>query len=222
MKILVVEDEKDLNDIIVKKLKIEGYTVDSCYDGVTAIEYMEATEYDTVVLDIMLPKLSGLEVIKIVREKKIKTPILILTALDSISDRVKGLDSGADDYLVKPFSFDELMARIRVITRRVTGDVTNIFTVADLTVDCNSHTVTRGEKEINLSSKEFAVLEYLIRNKGNVLSRSKIENHIWNFEYDGGSNVVDVYIRYLRKKIDNEYDIKLIHTIRGIGYVLRE
>lgn len=222
MKILVVEDEKDLNDIIVKKLNAEGYTVDSCYDGVTAIEYMDATEYDTVVLDIMLPKLSGLEVIKIVREKKNKTPILILTALDSISDRVKGLDSGADDYLVKPFSFDELMARIRVITRRVTGDVTNIFTVADLTVDCNSHTVIRGDKEINLSSKEFAVLEYLIRNKGTVLSRSKIENHIWNFEYDGGSNVVDVYIRYLRKKIDNEYDIKLIHTIRGIGYVLRE
>ena len=222
MKILVVEDEKDLNDIIVKKLNAEGYTVDSCYDGITAVEYMEATEYDAVVLDIMLPKLSGLEVIKTVRDKKNKTPILILTALDSISDRVKGLDSGADDYLVKPFSFDELMARIRVITRRVTGDVTNIFKVADLTVDCNSHTVRRGDKEINLSSKEFSVLEYLIRNKGTVLSRDKIENHIWNFEYDGGSNVVDVYIRYLRKKIDNEYDKKLIHTIRGTGYVLRE
>lgn len=222
MKILVVEDEKDLNDIIVKKLNVEGYTVDSCYDGITAVEYMEATEYDAVVLDIMLPKLSGLEVIKTVRGKKDKTPILILTALDSISDRVKGLDSGADDYLVKPFSFDELMARIRVITRRVTGDVTNIFTVADLTVDCNSHTVRRGDKEINLSSKEFAVLEYMIRNKGTVLSRDKIENHIWNFEYDGGSNVVDVYIRYLRKKIDNDYDEKLIHTIRGTGYVLRE
>ena len=149
-------------------------------------------------------------------------PVLFLTASDSIDDRVKGLDAGADDYLIKPFAFDELLARLRVMIRKKAGNVTNIFEIADLTVDISSRKVWRNGNEIMLSAKEFDVLEYLIRNKDIVLSREKIESHIWNFDYSGGSNVIDVYIRYLRKKIDDPYETKLIHTIRGAGYVLRE
>ncbi len=221
MRILLAEDERDLNRIIVKKLIAEGYGVDSCFDGIDALNYIELTEYDAVILDIMMPKVDGLEVLRRMREQGDITPVILLTARDAISDRVKGLDTGANDYLVKPFSFDELMARIRVMTREKTGNATNIYTIKDLTVDINSHTVKRGTQSITLSAKEFAVLEYLIRNKGIVLSREKIESHIWNFDYDGGSNVVDVYIRYLRKKIDDGFETKLIHTIRGSGYVLR-
>ncbi|AOY77731.1 response regulator transcription factor [Clostridium formicaceticum] len=222
MRILVVEDERDLNNIIVKKLTAEGYGTDSCFDGEAALDYIEGTEYDAIILDIMLPKMDGLEVVRHLRAQGNKAPVLFLTARDSISDRVIGLDSGADDYLVKPFSFDELMARVRVMMRKRTGSVSNVFTVGDLTVDCNTHIVKRKKSVITLSPKEFALLEYLIRNKGIVLSREKIENHIWNFDYEGTSNVVDVYIRYLRKKIDDECPNKLIHTIRGSGYVLRE
>lgn len=222
MRILVVEDECDLNNIIVKKLMLEGYSVDACFDGMSALEYIELTEYDAVVLDIILPKLSGTEVIRRLRAKKDLTPVLFLTAKDSIEDRVAGLDNGADDYLVKPFSFEELMARIRVMTRKAAGNPTNIFSAVGLTVNCDSHTVTRDGEAIPLSSKEFALLEYMIRNKGIVLQRDRIERHIWNYDYEGGSNIIDVYIRYLRKKIDDGYDIKLIHTIRGVGYVLRE
>ncbi|MBQ9832456.1 MAG: response regulator transcription factor, partial [Clostridia bacterium] len=150
-----------------------------------------------------------------------KTPVLLLTAKDTIEDRVKGLDCGADDYMIKPFAFDELLARIRVMFRRASGSVSNVFTLSDLTVDCDSREVRRGNTQIALSAKEFAVLEYLIRNKGIVLSREKISHHIWNYDYEGSSNVIDVYIRYLRKKIDQDFDKPLIHTVRGVGYVLK-
>ncbi len=222
MRILVVEDEQSLNRIITKRLIKEGYSTDSCFDGEEALHYIEMGEFDAVILDIMIPKINGLEVLKTIRAKKLDVPVLFLTAMDSIDDRVKGLDAGADDYLIKPFSFEELLARLRVIIRKKAGNVTNIFEAADLTVDIKARRVYRGGDEIMLSAKEFDVLEYLIRNKDIVLSREKIESHIWNFDYCGGSNVIDVYIRYLRKKIDDPYDKKLIHTIRGAGYVLRE
>lgn len=222
MRILVAEDEKDLNGVIRKRLEKEGYSVDCSFDGEEALDFLACGEFDAVILDIMMPKLSGLEVIRKMRAAHNDTPVLFLTAKDSISDRVTGLDSGADDYLVKPFSFEELLARLRVLTRKSAGNATNIFQVADLVMDINSHTVTRGGNPVVLSAKEFDILEYLIRNAGIVLSREKIENHVWNFDYSGGTNIVDVYIRYLRKKIDNDFDNKLIHTIRGCGYVLRD
>lgn len=222
MRILVAEDEKNLNDIIVKELKQNHYSVDACYDGLSALDYIQCTEYDAIILDIMMPGKSGIDVVKQVRKEKNRVPVLFLTARDSIEDRVAGLDAGADDYLVKPFALDELLARIRVMLRRKSGHVNNCFTVANLKVDCDTMKVFRDETEIVLSSKEFAVLEYMIRNKGIVLTREKIEHHIWNYDYEGGSNVVNVYIRYLRKKIDDNFEPKLIHTIRGKGYVLRE
>ena len=222
MRILVAEDQKDLNDIIVKELRQNHYTVDSCYDGEAALDYIRCAEYDAVILDIMMPRKTGIEVVKQLRRDKNHVPVLLLTALDSIEDRVTGLDAGADDYLIKPFALDELTARIRVMLRRASGHVSNCFTVANLKVDCDKRTVFRDETEIVLSSKEFAVLEYMIRNQGIVLTREKIEQHIWNYDYEGGSNVVSAYIRYLRKKIDDNFEPKLIHTIRGTGYVLRE
>ena len=221
MRILVVEDEVKLNDIIVKKLKLEHYGVDSCFDGKEALDYIFSAEYDVILLDIMLPKLDGFEVLKKIRNKNIKTPVLLLTARDGIEDRVQGLDFGADDYLVKPFAFDELLARIRVLLRRNTDNASNIFTLSNLTVNCNSHEVFRDNTSIKLSTREFTILEYMIRNKEKVLSREKIEQHIWDYNYEGGTNVVDVYIRYLRKKIDDNFSPKLIHTIRGIGYILK-
>ena len=221
MRLLVVEDEKKLNELITKKLKKEYYGVDSCFDGEEAVRYVEGTEYDAIILDIMLPKLDGFEVIKRIRAKKNKVPILLLTARDNIDDKVKGLDYGADDYLVKPFIFEELMARIRVLLRRNSGNADNIITIANLKVDLDAKTVFRDDLLIKLSGREYSILEYLIRNKGKILPRERIENHIWNYEYEGGTNVIDVYIRYLRKKIDDSYTPKLIHTVRGLGYVLR-
>lgn len=221
MRLLVVEDEKKLNELITKKLKKEYYGVDSCFDGEEAIRYVEGTEYDAVILDIMLPKLDGFEVIKRIRAKKNKVPILLLTARDNIDDKVKGLDYGADDYLVKPFIFEELMARIRVLLRRNSGNADNVITIANLKVDLDAKLVFRDDMLIKLSGREYSILEYLIRNKGKILPRERIENHIWNYEYEGGTNVIDVYIRYLRKKIDDSYTPKLIHTVRGLGYVLR-
>ena len=221
MRLLVVEDEKKLNELITKKLEKEYYGVDSCFDGEEAIRYVEGTEYDAIILDIMLPKFDGFEVIKRIRAKKNKVPILLLTARDNIDDKVKGLDYGADDYLVKPFVFKELMARIRVLLRRNSGNADNVITVANLKVDLDAKTVFRDGVLIKLSGREYSILEYLIRNKGKILPRERIEDHIWNYEYEGGTNVIDVYIRYLRKKIDDSYTPKLIHTIRGLGYVLR-
>ena len=222
MRLLIVEDEKDLNRVMSKRLEAEGYSVDRCFDGEEALDYIRVGEFDAVIMDIMMPKMSGFEVLKVLRESDNHTPVLMLTARDSIEDRVKGLDMGAEDYMVKPFAFEELLARIRVMTRKTVGNSTNSFVVGDLVLDIKSHIVTRAGREITLSAREFDVLEYLIRNKGVVLSREKIENHVWNFDYCGGTNVIDVYIRYLRKKIDEGYDTKLIHTIRGKGYVLRE
>ena len=225
MRILVIEDEKNLNDIIVKKLVLEKYCVDSCLNGKDALDYIFSVEYDAIVSDIMLPGIDGFEILRRIREKGIKTPILLLTARDGIEDRVKGLDYGADDYLVKPFAFDELMARVRVLLRRNpstnNSNASNIFSIANLTVNCNSHDVFRDKTPIKLSTREFTILEYMIRNKERVLSREQIEQHIWNYDYEGGTNVIDVYIRYLRRKIDKDFEPKLINTIRGVGYVLK-
>lgn len=222
MRILFAEDERDLNHIITKKLTSQGYSVDSVYDGEEAIDILFYTDYDAVILDIMMPKADGFAVLRALRSKGKNTPVLFLTARDSVQDRVAGLDSGANDYLVKPFSVEELLARIRAMTRTAFGVSDSLLSVGDLTMDTAAKIVKRGGKEIPLSAKEYALLEYLMHNVGIVLSREKIENHIWNFDYEGGTNVVDVYIRYLRKKIDKEYDKKLIHTVRGRGYVLRE
>ena len=224
MRILVVEDEKKINDVIVKTLKKEKYGVDSCFDGEEALDYIFSVEYDIILLDIMLPKKNGFEVMESMRTKGIKTPVLFLTARDQIEDRVKGLDLGADDYLVKPFAFEELLARIRVVLRKnsVSGeDSGNILKIANLTVDCNKHEVFRDEISIKLSAKEFSILEYMMRNKGRVVSKEKIEEHVWDFDYEGGSNIVEVYIKFLRKKVDNDFSPKLIHTIRRVGYILK-
>lgn len=222
MRLLLAEDEMDLNRVITKRLEKEGYSVDSCYDGEDALHYIDVGEFDAIILDIMMPKLSGLDVLTKIRAKGNDTPVLFLTAKDSVEDRVCGLDAGAEDYLVKPFAFDELLARIRVLVRKQGKQTTNEYRYADLVIDISSHMVWRGNDKISLSAKEFEILEYMVRNKEVVLSREKIENHVWNFDYTGGTNVIDVYIRYLRKKIDAPYENKLIHTIRGSGYVLRE
>lgn len=222
MRILIAEDEPDLRSVIAKTLEKNHYSVDACPDGREALDFLEMAEYDAVVLDIMMPKTDGLTVLKTIRRQGKHTPVILLTARDSIQDRVTGLDAGADDYLVKPFAMDELLARLRVVLRREAASQDNCYRIANLTVDSNRRAVYRDDLEITLSSKEFSILEYMIRNKGIVLSRDKIEQHIWNYDYAGGSNVVDVYIRYLRKKIDENFEPKLIHTIRGAGYVLKE
>ena len=222
MRILFAEDERDLNDIVTQKLKAEGYSVDSCLDGREEQDCLDCGDYDGVILDIMMPGADGYQVLRSLRGAGKDTPVLFLTARDGVADRVKGLDSGANDYLVKPFSLEELMARIRAMTRRSFGQKDNVLTVDDLTLDRASHLVCRGGAEIALSAKEYALLEYMMCNQGIVLSREKIENHIWNFDYQGGTNAVDVYVSYLRKKVDGAHQRKLIHTVRGSGYVLRE
>lgn len=222
MRILIAEDQKDLNRILVKKLTAEGYSVDNCFDGEEALDFLAMAQYDGVILDIMMPKMDGLDVVKHMRASGDPTPVLFLTARDSVEDKVKGLDLGANDYLVKPFSFDELMARVRAMTRKTASTNSPVYEAADLRLDTSGHSVTRSGKNIKLSAKEFALLEYLLRNKGQVLSREKIENSLWNFDYEGGTNAVDVYIRYLRKKIDEDFSPRLIHTVRGVGYVLKE
>ena len=222
MRILVVEDEKDLNRIITKTLTKSGYTVDSCLDGDEVEHYLAGAEYDAILMDVMLPGTDGFTLVSRMRDRGTDTPVLFLTARDSVADRVTGLDLGGDDYLVKPFDFDELLARIRAMTRKHAGNRSNVFTLADLTVDTRRQSVERGGREISLLPKEFAILEHLIRNKGAVISREQLENRIWNYEYSGSSNNVDVYMSRLRKKLDEGYDVKLIHTVRGAGWVLRE
>ncbi len=222
MKILVVEDEKDLNRLIVKELESERYVVESCFDGECAFDYLCMEEYDGVILDVMLPRMDGFEVLKRARKKGIRTPVLFLSAKSDIKDIVRGLDLGADDYLVKPFSFEELLARVRVMTRKKADVHENIYRCRDLVVDCNDRSVRRGERLIELSPKEFSILLYLIRNQNIVLTRAQIEANIWDSGYDGYSNVIDVYIRYLRKKIDSDSDFKMIQTIRGVGYILKD
>lgn len=221
MRILVVEDQKDLNEIIVRKLTNERYTVDACHTGDDALDFIRCAEYDGIILDIMLPGTTGIGVLKEIRSRGDKTPVLLLTALGTVEDRVAGLDAGADDYLVKPFDFDELMARVRAIVRRGGERAGNVMTSGDLTLDSAARTVERAGREINLTAREFDILEYLMQNKGCVLTRDKLANHIWNYDYDGGSNVIDVYIHHLRKKVDGEYEEKKINTVKGVGYVFR-
>ena len=223
MKLLIVEDEKRLCQTVAKHLKAEGYAVDFCHDGKDAFDYMAGTEYDAVILDIMLPGLDGISVIKTMRSQKVKTPVLLLTAKNTIEDKVKGLDSGADDYLTKPFSLEELSARIRVMIRRSGIErVDSQISAGPLTLDTDRKVALREGKEIPLTAKEYAILEYLMHNKGIVLSRDKMMNHIWNYDYEGSSNIIDVYIRTLRNKIDADFEVKLIQTVRGLGYVIKD
>ena len=222
MRILIAEDQKDLNKILVKKLSKEGYSVDACFDGEEAMSFLDMVSYDGVILDINMPKKDGLSVVADMRRSGDHTPVLFLTARDSIEDRVAGLDIGANDYLVKPFSFEELMARVRVMTRTTVSSNSPVYSIDDLEMDTAKHTVTRAGQPITLSAKEYSLLEYLLKNRNKVLSRDSIENALWNFDYEGGTNAVDVYISYLRKKIDGAHDRKLIHTVRGVGYVIRD
>ena len=222
MRLLVAEDEKDMNRLITRALEKEGYGVDSCFDGEEAMDYLESAEYDGVILDIMMPKMDGHQVLKKLRARGSNLPVLFLTARDSIADRVAGLDLGADDYLIKPFDFDELLARVRAMMRKRSGHKTSVITIGDLKIDTGSHEVTRGDRSIELSSREYSILEYMVMHPGQVLSREQIETHVWNFDYSGGSNVVDVYISYLRKKIDGKENVKLIRTVWGTGWMIKE
>lgn len=222
MRILVVEDEKHLNRLISEAMEDEGYSVDSCFNGQDGLDYAAGADYDVIILDIMMPRMDGLEMVQRLRRIGNNTPVLFLTARDSVADRVRGLESGGDYYLVKPFDFQELMAVVRVMTRKYTGNRSNVYTLADLTLDEAAKTVTRAGKNIELTAKEFSLLEYMMRNRGVVLSREMIENNLWNYDYEGGTNVVDVYVGYLRKKMDTGFSKKLIHTVWGTGWVLRE
>ena len=222
MRILVVEDEKNLNRIITEAMEDEGYSVDSCFNGADALDYALTAVYDVVILDIMLPKMDGLELVRRLRRSGNHTPVLFLTARDSVADRVEGLESGGDYYLTKPFDFQELIAVVHVMTRKYTGNRSNVYNVGDLTIDTSALTATRAGRSIDLTQKEFALLEYMVRNRGVVLSREMIENNLWNYDYEGGTNVVDVYVGYLRKKMDTGFDKKLIQTVWGTGWVLKE
>ena len=221
MRILVAEDDRDLNKIIVKKLTAEGNAVDGCFDGRAALDYIEGTDYDVVILDIMMPEMDGLEAVRRLRSRGDLTPVIFLTAKDTVADRVAGLDMGANDYIVKPFSFDELSARIRAVTRTASHRPSNLLALDDLVLNTETGEVRRGGEVIALTAREYRLLEYLLRNQNKVLSRQKIENNVWNYDYEGGTNVVDVYISYLRKKIDDGAANKLIHTVHGVGYCMR-
>lgn len=222
MRILVVEDEKILNRLITEGIEDEGYNVDSCFNGKDALDYISSAEYDAIVMDILMPKMSGLEVVRKMRSDGNTTPVIFLTSLSEVHDRVEGLNSGGDYYLVKPFSMDELVAVVRALARKSSGQHSNELTVGDLTLDMSTQTVTRGGRLLSLSPKEYALLEYMMRNRGIVLSREMIENNLWNFDYEGGTNVVDVYISFLRKKIDTGFDKKLIHTVWGTGWIFKD
>lgn len=222
MRLLVVEDEKSLNKTISERLTKSGYTVDSCFDGEDGLYYIENTQYDGIILDVMMPKINGFELLRIIRERKILTPVLMLTAKDADEDIIKGLDTGANDYLTKPFSFAVLSARIRAMLRVKENVASTVLEIADLSIDTTKRIVKRGGCEIELSSKEYAILEYLMRNKGIVVSKEKIEENIWNYEYEGTSDVIKVYMHHLRKKIDDNYEKKLLHTIKNVGYVIKE
>ena len=223
MHILIAEDEPQLNAMLAKRLREEGYVVDSCLSGTEAMDYLACSEYDAAILDIMMPGADGYQVLRYLRSKETRpTPVLFLTALDGVQERVAGLDAGADDYLVKPFAFEELLARLRVVMRRNSGLVSNVLQVADLVMDLDTRQVSRAGQEVELSAKEYAILECLMRNKCTVLSREKIGSSVWGYDYMGGSNIVDVYVRYLRRKLDEPFETKLIQTVRGVGYSIRE
>ncbi|MDD3906306.1 MAG: response regulator transcription factor [Candidatus Omnitrophica bacterium] len=223
MRILVIEDEKKIADFIKRGLKEEGYAVDTAGDGENGLFLAKTNNYDLILLDLLLPKLDGIQVCKVLREEKIPSPIIMLTAKDAVKDKVTGLDAGADDYLTKPFAFEELLARIRAILRKKSEvqEETKLH-VADLLFDLHTHKVTRSGKEIELTSKEYALLEYLMRNAGKVVTRTMISEHVWDIDFDTFTNVIDVYINYLRNKVDSGAKKKLIHTVRGRGYILKE
>jgi len=222
MRILVVEDEKKLASLIKKVLEKEKYAVDMAYDGQESLDYALTYPYDVIILDILLPKRDGFEVIQELRNKKILTPVLMLTAKDAVEDKILGLDLGADDYLTKPFDFGELLARIRALLRRETTEKPNILRAADLVLNPKTHIVKRDEKIIYLTSREFSLLEFLLRRKNQILTRDVIIDHVWDCTFESMTNIVDVYIRYLRRKVDTGFMQKLIHTVRGIGYILKE
>ena len=221
MRVLVIEDEKQLLKIIGERLKEEGYATDLVRDGKEGLHFAESLDYDCIILDIMLPSMDGFSVLRKLRARKINTPILILTAKDTIKDKVSGLDLGADDYITKPFSFEELIARVRAMLRRKSSEKETVLFIGDLTLDLITREVSRGNHLIELTSKEFAILEYLLRNKGKVLTKSQIANHVWNYEFEYKSNIVEVYVRYLRKKLEDNFENKLIHTVSGVGYVIK-
>ncbi|MGB9773801.1 MAG: response regulator [Bacteroidota bacterium] len=222
MRILIVEDEKKVARFIQQALEEEHYTTDVAYDGEKGEELALSGVYDLIVLDILLPKRDGIEVLKRLRVRKISTPILLLTAKSAVEDKVEGLDSGADDYLTKPFAVAEFLARVRSLLRRGTTEKNTVLRAADLVLDTVTHKAKRGEKNIELTSKEYALLEFFMRNKNKTLSRTIIAEHIWNYNFDTGTNIIDVYINHLRNKIDDGFPQKLLHTIRGVGYVLRD
>lgn len=222
MTILVVEDEVKIVRFIKKGLEMEHYTVDVAYDGQEALDKTDVNDYDLIILDIMLPKKDGVEVCRILREKKIETPIIMLTAKDTVDDRIKGLDAGADDYLTKPFAFGELVARIRALLRREKTVKTTLLQIDDLTLDPATHEVKRSGKEVKLSSKEYRLLDYMMRRPAHVCTRTMIGEHIWGYNFTEDSNVIDVYISYLRKKVDGGHSNKLIHTVRDVGYKIQD
>ncbi len=222
MRILLVEDEKRMADFVTKGLKEECYVIDIAHNGEDALFLVDINPYDLIILDLMLPDTNGLAICKHIRNKKMDTPILIITAKDSVRDKVKGLDFGADDYLTKPFSFDEFLARVRALLRRKRADKMSILRVADLELNQLTHKVKRDGKEIDLTSKEYALLEYFIMNANEVITRTMISEHVWNEEFDSLSNIIDVFVNHLRNKIDKDFDKPLIHTIHGTGYILKE
>jgi two-component system copper resistance phosphate regulon response regulator CusR len=219
MRVLVVEDEKRIADFLSRGLQSAGYTVDVANTGTQAVDLVHSNEFDLVVLDLGLPDMDGLQVLQKIKNRKTIPPVLILSARDSVDDRVRGLEQGADDYLVKPFAFVELLARARVLLRRG-APTPEKLQVGDLMLDCIRRKVTRNGESIELAPKEFSILEYMMRNRGRPLSRTMIVEHVWDMDYDGLTNIVDVYIRHLRSKIDDKYPTKMIHTVRGIGYML--
>jgi len=222
MVILVVEDEVKITRFIKKGLEMEHYTVEVAYDGEEGLAKAEINNYDLIILDIMLPKMDGFDVCKKLREAKIETPIIMLTARNMIEDKIKGLDAGADDYLIKPFAFGELLARIRALLRREKTVKSTKLQVGDLIIDPANHEVSRNGKEISLSSKEYRLLDYMMRRPGHVCTRTMIGEHMWGYNFTDDSNVIDVYISYLRKKIDTGFKVKLIHTVRDIGYKIED
>ena len=220
MRILVADDDKKLCDVIKRGLEEDTYAVDCVHDGEDAVYYGETTPYDLIILDIMMPEKNGLEVCSSLRSKKINTPVLMLTAKDTIEDRVKGLDTGADDYLIKPFAFSELLARVRALLRRGSSVRTSTITIGDLILDTSTREVSWKEARVDLTSKEFTILHYFMRNPNAVISRTMIEEHAWDYAFDSTSNIVDVYIKRIRNKIDPETGKKIIQTVRGAGYRL--
>ncbi len=222
MRLLVVEDERKVSSFIRKGLEEEGYAVDVAFDGKAGLQMAMDRVHDLIVLDINLPGMDGLSVLHELRRGKVSTPVLLLTVRANIEDKVLGLDAGADDYLTKPFAFQELVARIRALLRRQTEAKLPVLRFADLTLDPARHMVFRGDRKIELTAKEYALLDYFIRNPGRVLTRAMIASHVWDYDFDSMTNVIDVYVNYLRRKIDSDREHKLIHTIRGAGYVLKE